>query len=79
MNLHFGPPNHVGGLRFHHGTLRAKGYEDQEVYFEHPIKWWFGISFARLFIGIIRTDRTRDVREARRPSETVINAPPGSA
>jgi hypothetical protein len=52
-----------GCFRFHNGTIKAKGYEDQQCYFEHPIKSWFGISFARLFIGVIRTDRTRDIRE----------------
>lgn len=62
MNLHFGRPVHPGCLRFHRGTIHAKGREDQKCYFEHPIKWWFGISFARLFIGIVRTESTRDVR-----------------
>lgn len=66
MNLHIGLPNYPGCLRFHHGTISA-GREDerrkQEVYFEHPIKRWYGISFARLFIGIIKTEPTRDVRE----------------
>lgn len=63
MNLHYGQTNYPGCFRFHHGTIKAKGYKDQECYFEHPIKWWFGISFARLFIGIVRTDSTRDVRK----------------
>lgn len=63
MNFHFRYPEHSGCIRFFHGTLRSKSFPDQECYFEHPIKWWYGISFARLFIGVIRTEPTRDVRQ----------------
>jgi hypothetical protein len=63
VNLHFGPTLHPGCLRFHRGTIHMKDREDQECYFEHPIKRWYGISFARLFIGIIRTEPTRDSRD----------------
>jgi hypothetical protein len=67
MNFHFGQTLHPGCFRFHRGTIHAKDYEDQECYFEHPIRWWFGISFARLFIGIVRTEPTRDVRGSSSP------------
>lgn len=62
MNLHVGQPQHTGALRFFHGTISARGEAIQDCYFEHPIRWWFGISFARMFIGIIRTEPTRDTR-----------------
>jgi hypothetical protein len=62
VKLHFGQTLHPGCFRFHRGTIKATGYADQECYFEHPIRWWAGISFARLFIGVIRTAPTRDVR-----------------
>lgn len=64
MKLHFGHPDHIGCFRFLRGTIMAKGYPDQACYFEHPIRWMFGVSFARLFVGIVRTDLTRDVRAA---------------
>jgi hypothetical protein len=41
MNLHLGPTNYPGCLRFHQGTISANrdGQElRQEVYFEHPIR-----------------------------------------
>ena len=66
MKLHFGPPEHTACLRFFRGTIRAKGYPDTDCYFEHPIRSWFGISLSRVFIGIIRTDETRNARQTGR-------------
>jgi hypothetical protein len=63
VRLHFGSPQFRGGFRFRHGTLSAQGRSDRACYFEHPIKWWFGISFARLFVGIVRTHRTVETLE----------------
>lgn len=65
MKLHFGTPDHDGCLRFFHGRIAATvdgQKRSQDCFFEHPIAWWFGISFARLFIGVIRTERTREAR-----------------
>lgn len=64
MNLHYGYPQHRGCFRFFHGTIIIGGLPNQDCYFEHPIRKWYGVSFARIFIGIILTDRSRDVREA---------------
>jgi hypothetical protein len=64
MNIHFREPRHPGGFRFHTGTISAKSYVDQECYIEHPIEWWYGVSFSnRMFIGVIRTGGTISVRE----------------
>jgi hypothetical protein len=61
MNIHYGKPIYEGGFRFRVGTIKAKDRPEREWAFEHPIKWWCGISFARMFIGIVRTDKTRDI------------------
>lgn len=60
IRLHYGPPNHPGALRFFQGTLSSKTWK-QRAYFEHPIKWWLGLSWGSAwFVGIVRTDGTRD-------------------
>lgn len=69
MNLLWRYPQHPGCLRFHQGTIIIGGLPNQECFFEHPIKRWYGIAFARIFIGIILTEPTIDVREA--PKERV--------
>jgi len=63
MKLHFGKTLYPGCIRFHRGTIMAKGYSDQQCYFEHPISSWFGFSwFGKWFVGFIKTEPTRDVR-----------------
>lgn len=63
MPLHIGPPQYQGGFRFHYGTVVVGGLPNRESYFEHPIRWWFGFSFARMFVGIIRTEPTVETLE----------------
>lgn len=63
MTIHWGQTIHPGSLRLHRGTIGAKGCIDQECYFEHPIKCWYGISIGNTFFGVIRTGGTNDVRE----------------
>lgn len=67
MKLHFGKTRYPGRFRFHHGTISHGSVPNQEVYFEHPIKWWVGISFTRSFFGFIKTEPTRDIRERAKP------------
>lgn len=63
MSLHFGKTKYPGVIRFHRGTIMAKGYKDQECYHQHPINWWLGFSWAgKWFFGIIRTGPTEDAR-----------------
>lgn len=63
MSLIYGRPQHDGCFRFFHGTIIVGGLPNMDCYFEHPIRWWIGLTFGRLFIGLIRTEPTRDVRE----------------
>ncbi|MGY3588046.1 hypothetical protein [Bradyrhizobium sp. USDA 4350] len=69
MTIHWGKTTFPGCLRFRHGTIHAKGRDDQECYFEHPIERWYGISFGWLFIGIIKVGSTRDVRQPRQDAD----------
>lgn len=63
MSLHLGSTAYPACFRFHRGTIRRNGHHDQECFFEHPIQWWFEISWgAKWFIGFVRLDGTRDVR-----------------
>lgn len=65
MKLHWGQTNYPGCFRFHRTTIsweKDDARYESDCYFEHPIKWWVGISFARSFFGFVRTDHTRDER-----------------
>lgn len=68
MSILWGHPKHDGCLRFHHGTIIIGGLPNQECFFEHPIHTWYGISMGRVFLGIIRTAPTVDVREVPKQS-----------
>lgn len=69
MGLHLGKTLYPACLRFHRGTIRMKGRPDQECFFEHPIRWWFGMSWGtKWFVGFVRVDGTRDVRALGQPA-----------
>ena len=64
MKFHCGHTEHAGCLSFFHGTIIIGGLPNQECFFGHPIKWWFGFSLGAplSFFGLIRLDGTREYR-----------------
>jgi hypothetical protein len=66
MNIHWGSTRHPGCFRFHQGTISSKSMK-QECYFEQPIEWMYGISFAWCFLGLIKVGLSKDVREIKEP------------